>query len=123
MFDAMVFEKRKLSWKTSPMFRRRSSRSIWRASRPSINSRPADRALGILHLDRCVDDFENSPGADERLLHRVDDVGDVVDLPGELFEQAGEDDQAGAEREPIVGDEPAAVAKQHHHIDATEKTD
>ena len=101
--------------------RRRRTRHAVEADR-AAEPGAARRAPGRLctSIGR-VEDLEHPPGADQRLLHAVDDVGDVVHLPGELFQQAGEHHQAGAERQAAVRDEPAAVAEQHHHVDPREK--
>ena len=92
-------------------------------SHRAVELRPAEGVGRILHLDRRVEDFEHPPRADEGLLHAVHDGGDVVHLAGELFKQARKDHEARAERQLVVSDEPAAIAEQHHHVDAGQKTD
>jgi len=60
----------------------------------TLKAGAADGARRAFHLYRRVQDFEDPPRAYERLLHGVDDRGNIVDLAGELIQQAGEDDQA-----------------------------
>jgi len=89
----------------------------------TVQARAVDGVGGVLDFDGGVEDFEDAAGADERLLDGVNDGRDVVNLAGELFEETGEDDEAGAERELAVDDEPTAVAEQDHHVDAREEAD
>lgn len=64
---------------------------------------------------RRVQNLKDAPGAVEALLHIVHESGEVRDLRGELLEQSGAEHEAGAEREFLVDDEPAAVAEHDHH--------
>ena len=75
------------------------------------------------HLDGRIENFEYPPRTDQRLLHTVHNVDDVVDLSRKLFEQTGKDDQSGAEGQPVVRHEPAAVTEQNDDVDARQKTD
>ena len=42
---------------------------------------------------------------------------EVGDLAGELLQQAGEDDQAGAQRQLALRHQLAAVGQQDHQVD------
>jgi len=64
----------------------------------------------VRHLDRRVEDLEDAARGDQRLLHAVHDGGQLVDLSGKLLEQAGEDDEARAERQAALDHQPAPVA-------------
>jgi hypothetical protein len=59
-----------------------------------------------------VEDLEDAAGAGEALLHGVGDRGEVGDLGGELLQEAGEDDEAAAQRDASVDVEPAAVGEE-----------
>src|SRR5690606_13472952 len=89
----------------------------------SLQTRTADGGGGAGDLDGRVEYLEDAAGADQGLLHAVDERGHLVDLAGELFEQAGEDHQAGAEGELAAHDLQAAEAEQDHDVDAGEQAD
>ena len=72
-------------------------------------------------FDWCVEDLEHPAGGTETLLHAVGDVGETGDLVGELGEQTGEDDQARAQWQPVLRDQPATVSQQHDHIELGEE--
>ena len=75
------------------------------------------------HLDGRIENFEYPPRTDQRLLHTVHNVDDVVDLSRKLFEQTGKDDESSAEGQPVLRHEPAAVTQQNDNVDARQETD
>jgi hypothetical protein len=83
----------------------------------ALEAGPAHRVGRGADVDRGVEDLEDPAGADQRLLDRVDDRGDVVHLAGELVEEPREHDEARAERQAALDDEPAPVAEEHHRVD------
>ena len=89
---------------------------------PARTTRESNRRRGVFHFDRRIQDFKNSPRSDQRLLHRIYDVGDVVHLAGKLFEQTGENDEPRAQRQLVMRDQPTAITEQHHHVNTGEKT-
>ena len=71
-----------------------------------------DRARFAFDFGGGVQDLEDSPRSRKALLDGVGNRSQVRDLPVELLQQAGKDNQAAPERDAPSHIKPTAVGKQ-----------